>query len=253
MSIWMKKKLSKVSIPHYDEKGYRKTIANAKRIPLHSEIRMSNVEFFLDQIQFIRKQTWILKIVWIALMMYLVISCSVELSAEMVSLLAIGSPILFLINVRDIYSICMPDLIELHLSARNTMEKVLFVRLLLFGIMDFICLIGTSFFVSSLNETCIWQIIIYGFVPYNLTCLGCMYIINRWEEDVLLYCVSYSVFLSCIFTILRRHGDSIYAEQGIAFWIAAGIFISIGLFREQYEIMVKGREKLNGINIGRTV
>lgn len=253
MSIWLKKKLSKLSIPPYDEKRYRETIANAKKIQLHSDIRMSNMEFFLNQIHFIRKQTWILKIVWIAFMMYLAMSRSVELSAGMFSLLAIGSPILFLMNVREIYSICMPDLIELHLSARNTMEKVLFVRLLLFGIIDLICLAGSSFFVSSLDETCIWQIMIYSCVPYNLTCLGCMYIINRREEDALLYCVSYSVFLSCIFTILRRHGDIIYAEQGIVVWIAAGIFIIIGLFRELNEMMVKGKENLNGINIGRTV
>lgn len=253
MSIWLKKKLSKLSIPPYDEKRYRETIANAKKIQLHSDIRMSNVEFFLDQIRFIRKQTWMLKMVWIAFMMYLAMSRSVELGAEMFSLLAIGSPILFLMNVREIYSICMPDLIELHLTARNTMEKVLFVRLLLFGIIDLICLAGSSFFVSSLDETCIWQIIMYSCVPYNLTCLGCMYIINRREEDALLYCISYSVFLSCIFTILRRHGDIIYAEQGIVVWIAAGIFIIIGLFRELNEMMVRGRNIQNGTNIGRTV
>lgn len=253
MSIWLKKKLSKLSIPPYDEKRYRETVANAKKLQLHSDIRMSDVEFFLNQIRFIRKQTWILKIAWIAFMMYLVMSHSVELSAGLFSLLAIGGPVLFLMNVRDIYSICMPGLVELHLSARNTMEKVLFVRLLLFGIIDLICLAGTTFFVSSLDETCIWQIIIYSCVPYNLTCLGCMHIMNRRGEDVLLYCVSYSVFLSCIFTILRRHGDIIYSEQGIAVWIVVGIFIIIGLFREVNEMMVKGKENLYGINIGRTV
>lgn len=232
MSIWLKKKLSKLSIPPYDEKRYRETIINAKRLRLHSDIRMSYVEFFLDQIRFIRKQTWFLKMGWLAFMMYLVISHLVELNGEMISLLAIGSPILFLINVRDIYSICMPDLVELHLSARNSMEKVLLARLLLFGIIDLFCLAGTAFFASSLNETGIWQIIIYSCVPYNLTCLGCMYIINRKAEDILLYCVSYSVFLSIIFTILRRHEDIIYAKEGIAFWIAAGILILAGLFRE---------------------
>ena len=253
MSIWLKKKLSKLEIPPYDEEKYRKTVVNVKKIPLHSDIRMSNAEFFLDQIRFIRKQTWILKIVWVVFMMYLVMSHIEGMSMEMLSLFATASPILFLMNVKEIYGIYMPGLVELHLSARNCMEKVLLTRLLLFGVMDLLCLAGTTIFVSSLDKMSIWQMIIYSCVPYNLTCLGCMHIFNRREEDVLLYCVSYSVFLSCIFIILKKCVGIAYAETGIVLWLAAGIFITIGLFMELNKLIGKGKENLDGINIGRAV
>ena len=65
-----------------------------------------------------------------------------------------------------------------------------------------------------------------------------------------MYCISYGVLLSCIFTILRRYEDIIYAEQSVAVWIGASIFIIIGLLREINEIIVKRRENLNGVNIG---
>ena len=42
--------------------------------------------------------------------------------------------------------------------------------------------------ISMLKQTVIWQVILYGIVPYIIMCFGCMLILNRSrEENIPLY------------------------------------------------------------------
>ena len=64
----LKKRLIAFTVPPYDEKQRKETLLLAKQIKEHRpEEKMSGIRFFFDQLRFIRKRTWLLKIAATAL------------------------------------------------------------------------------------------------------------------------------------------------------------------------------------------
>ena len=59
----LKKRLLEFTVPPYDEKHRKETLLLAEQMKEHRpESKMSGIRFFFDQLWFIRKRTWLLKI-----------------------------------------------------------------------------------------------------------------------------------------------------------------------------------------------
>ena len=55
----LKKYLASVQVPEYSSQGLQETISQAKKIRFHPEKqRMTNLQFFRNQLYFIRKEFW---------------------------------------------------------------------------------------------------------------------------------------------------------------------------------------------------
>ena len=73
----LKKKLQQLHIPQYDEYKLEKVIVEAKKIDLFSgNQRMTNTEFFLNQLGFISKKVWSLKAFFSISILYLILASS---------------------------------------------------------------------------------------------------------------------------------------------------------------------------------
>ena len=151
-----KKELNKIEVPAYDTHKYKETIAKAKKITLHPEnLRMSSTEFFCDQLRFIKTETWFLKIIVSALVLYLLITEQINISSWFWTLIAISGPILCLINAKELCNVFQPGMLEIQITAKNSFSKVLMVRLTIFGLFDLLFFMTMALGISMLKQTVI--------------------------------------------------------------------------------------------------
>lgn len=128
------------------------------------------------------------KIIVSALVLYLLITKQINISSWFWTLIAISGPILCLINAKELCNVFQPGMLEIQITAKNSFSKVLMVRLTIFGLFDLLFFMTMALGMSMLKQTVIWQVILYGIVPYIIMCFGCMLILNRSrEENILLY------------------------------------------------------------------
>ena len=217
----LKRELEKINVPAYDVQKLEETISKAKRIELYPEReRMTNTEFFFNQLNFIKKRTWLLK------------SCC-------------------LINANEICNIFQPGMLEIQMTAKNSFSKVLMIRLMVFGILDLFFFLCAAVVMSIFKETVIWQVIVYGTVPYEIMCFGCMFILNRCrEENMLLYSSTWGICLSCIIVTLKISGIEIFTTYYWGLWVAIGCLTISGAGLELRKLLKKAGGNLNEINYG---
>lgn len=248
----LKKELEKIDVPAYSVQKLEETILKAKNIELHPERdRMTNTEFFLNQLNFIKKRTWLLKGCFSILILYLISAENMNFNSWIWTLIAISGPILCLMNTNEICNIFQPGMLEIQMTAKNSFSKVLMIRLVVFGILDLFFFVCAAVVMSIFKETVIWQVIIYGTVPYEIMCFGCLFILNRCqEENMLLYSSTWGICLSCIIITLKISGIEIFTACYFGVWVAIGCLTISGLGLELRKLLNKAGGNLNEINYG---
>lgn len=251
----LKRSLEKIEIPAYDVRKLEEMIINAKKIELHPEkLRMTNMEFIIDQMRFISKKTWISKIIFSAFMMCVLVNENGDAGNWFWTFIAISGPILCLMNANEICSAFQAGLVEIQMTAKNSFRKVLIIRMVVFGLFDLIFFTCTAVIMSIFKETAIWQVILYSTVPYEIMCFGCMFILNRCrEENLLLYSGTYGICLSCMIVVLKISGITIFEIYYFGVWAAIGTAAIIGIGLELRKILKKAGGNLNEINYGTAV
>lgn len=248
----LKKELNKIDIPAYDTYKYKDTIVKLKNVKFHPEkLRMSSTEFFCDQLRFIKKETWLLKIFVSTLVLYLLITEQINISSWFWTLIAISGPILCLINAKELCNVFQPGMLEIQITAKNSFSKVLMVRLITFGLFDLLFFITMALGMSMIKETVIWQVILYGIVPYIIMCFGCMLILNRCrEENIPLYSGTWGACLSCIITILKISDVKIFQTSYFGIWLGIGLVALLGMVIEIRKLFRRAGGNLNEISYG---
>jgi len=248
----LKKELNKLDVPSYDIHKFEETIMKAKMVKLHPEVLgMNNIEFFCDQLRFIKKETWILKIFASILILYLIITEQIVLNSWIWTLVSISGPILCLINANEICNIFQPGMLEIQMTAKNSFSKVLMVRLATFGLFDLAFFILMALGMSIFKETMLWQVIIYGIVPYVIMCFGCMLILNRCrEENIPLYSGTWGACLCCIIIIAKISDVEIYQTSYFGVWFGIGLIALCGTGIEIHKLLKRAGGNLNEISYG---
>ena len=109
----LKGKLQQLHIPKYDEHKLEEVISEVKNIDFFPENqRMTNTEFFFNQVGFISKKVWGLKIIFSLFILYLFIAAAGNLYWKMRLL----PPLHILVYGSDLSrfpfpSVCVPDLL----------------------------------------------------------------------------------------------------------------------------------------------
>ena len=233
----LKKRLEALEVPAYDVQKMEETIINARhRNGYKKKTRMTNLEFVFDQFRFIRKRTWIAKGFFSLFLLHLLLTNRVDSNSWFWTFIAISGPVLCLMSANEICAIFQPGMLELQMTAKHSFHKVLLIRLMAFGGFDCVLFSGMAVILSVCKGITIWQIIVYGMVPYEIMCLGCIFILNRCrEENLLLYCGTWGICFSCMIVLLKISGTAIFETDSLPVWIETGmgalIVISIELCR----------------------
>lgn len=251
----LKKELEKIDVPAYNIQKFEETILKARAVKLHPEKqRMCNKEFFINQLRFIKKKTWILKLIISILILYLISTEQIDISSWTWTLIAGSGPALCLINANEICNIFQPGMLEIQMTAKNSFGKVLMVRLVTFGLFDLILFVCMALGMSIFKETVIWQVILYGIVPYIIMCFGCMLILNRCrEENIPLYSLTWGTCLNCIIIILKISDIAIYQTSYFNTWLGIGVIALGGTIIELYRLFRRAGGNLDEISYGTSI
>lgn len=251
----LKKRLMAFTVPPYDEKQRKETLLLAEQIKEHRpETKMSGIRFFFDQLRFIRKRTWLLKIAATALLLAVVIGPNAGTDSSLLLLGSVCMPFLCLINARELWDLCQPGLLELQMTVRNPLRQVLLIRLTAFGAADLgILFLSAAVFTAS-DRVEIWQVLLYGTVPYFAMCAGCMAILKKWEhENGLFFCGVWGVLLGAAFLCIANTGGEIYSMQNVWIWAAAEVITIAGMVRQVTDLVKKSGGNVDEINAGTAV
>ena len=235
----LKRRLSALSVPQYRMESLENTINKARKIQFHPENqRMTTMQFFWDQFRFIRKGFWGMKLSFAALFFYLVLSESTEPESWLWTFAAISGPVLCLANANVLCDVFWPGMLELQMTAKHSLQKILIFRLMVSGVVDFVVFLCGTAVMLLWKGVYLWQIILYAGVPYNLMCLGCLAILNRkTEENALSYCLAWGIGIVFVMTLLKAGGYQIFEIKNVATWMALGFFTVLGVIREMHKLL----------------
>ena len=251
----LKKRLLEFTVPPYDDKQRKETLLLAEQMKEHRpEAKMSGIWFFFDQLRFIRKRTWLLKIAATTLLLAVVIGPNAGTDSSLLLLGAVCMPLLCLINARELWDLCQPGLLELQMTVRNPLRQVLLIRLTAFGSADLVILFLSAAVFTASDRAEIWQVLLYGTVPYFAMCAGCMVILKKWEqENGLFFCGVWSVLLGGVFLCVENTGGEIYSMQNVWIWAAAEVITIAGMVRQMTDLVKKSGGNVDEINAGTAV
>lgn len=228
----IKKMIINQPIPSHDEIEVKRLIDAAKKIKFHPErMRMTEGEFFVHQIRFIKKRTWFFKVLLTILVSGVMVSKQIDMSDWIWTLITVLGPLICLTNANEICNIYLPNMLEIHLTAKYSLRKVFMVRLVVFGIVDSIILLFCIWIIKSATTVLLWQILIYAIGPFNIMNCGCMMILNREkEENAALYCTVWGLLMILAILFIKIMGFEAFESYNLVFWIiiaAAGFCVTI--------------------------
>ena len=238
MDARIKKQTKETVIPPYNQENLERTISEAKKIQMHPERYLINeYQFFVDQLRFIQKKTWLLKIFCTAAFFILIkFSGKETIDGWVWSIVAIIGPLFCLINANELFS-----------------SKIMIARLIAFGMFDILFLGAASVHVSHAYDSAFLQVLLYGAVPYNLMCFGCMEILSRSpEEEALFYCAGYGAALMGTVTISRISGVNLFSEELLVIWALLEVVTIIAALAGMKEFLRKAGRINHEINTGST-
>lgn len=250
----LKKELEGYTVPDFDPKGPENTLEAVKAI-LHPEReRMTRRQFFLDQLRFIRMGTWARKAGIALLMVWSLFLDRARTEDAALTLFSMTAIFLCLSGVWELGGLLRPGLLELQMTARNSLARILLARLVLFGVFDGAVLGGIALAGAALDSGKSWQLLLYGAAPYLAAAGGCLAILNRVrEENAFLGCAAWSCFLCGALYCLTVSGWEPYAESTGPVWLGAGLAGIAATVWKSAELLRKAGGNQNEINIGASV
>lgn len=235
----LKRSLAALDVPRYRLESLENTISKAREIQFHPEKqRMAAMQFFRDQFRFIRKGFWGMKLIFTVLFLYILFFESVGPESWFWTFTAISGPVLCLANANILCDVFQPGMLELQMTAKHSLQKILIFRLTVSGAVDLAVFLCAASMMLLWKGVYLWQIFLYAGVPYNLMCLGCLAILNRkTEENTLSYCMTWGSGIVFVMTLLKAGGYQIFRIKNVAVWVVLDAFMIWGIIKEMRKLL----------------
>lgn len=238
----LKNILDEYTVPNFDDEIMNKTIENIHNMNLYNfDRKTDNKKFLISQIGFIRKRIWIMQflILFIVCTFFIKEYRQANISYEFFSLISMVSPLFVLINVQEIARVYYHSMLEIELATKYSLQKAVITRLIIFGVIDLIGILIITIFASKSMEISFSRAIVYSLVPFNLICIGCMFIIEKSKgKNIKKYCIMYGILLMGITRFLGAARFHIYDNNEFIKWINICIITAFVLnfqFRKMYK------------------
>lgn len=147
-------------------------------------LRTGFPEFFFAQLRFIGNRMWLLQLLIVLLTslgvhQLLASDPSDTNQLRVIGLAASAAPLIALVSIQLIIRTFSANMMEIELSTRYSLEKLMMVRLMLIGLVDIFCLVLLADFFSVQFERELGIMLVYLFTPFLLTCGGCLFILTH--------------------------------------------------------------------------
>ncbi|NMS89348.1 hypothetical protein HGQ85_05360 [Clostridioides difficile] len=219
----LKESLYEYKVPKYNVSALEKTVKAIHELTFnHADKRMNSIEFFISQIGFIRKRTWIIQFLVLCIICLFLFNTSRDSNSlyNTLSLISATFPLFILTNIEELAKVYNSSVLEIEFSTKNTLHKIIATRMLVFGISDLLFMLIILISAKQTINLNVLYIIIYILVPFNLMCIGCMEIINKNKgKNTNYYCMIYGVSLVLLIFTLGTFRKSIYQFESINQWL----------------------------------
>ncbi|KFN10098.1 hypothetical protein [Paenibacillus macerans] len=221
--------------PLVDKQKLEETVKGAREILHRTQAarRTSFSEFYMTQIRFISWKVWVAQL-FIVLGTALMLQHSLHKPNEniqLIMLVSIAAPLLVTAGIQTLTRSLSCRMLEIELSTRHLLEKLILVRMSLLGIADLIGLAVLAILLSAYMKMDISIILLYLLVPFNLTCLGCLWLLNRVRTPSCgYYCLIYCGLVALVQTILALNPSlGMFETSAIGVWLALLLLTVTGI------------------------
>lgn len=211
--------------PPIDRDRIEETIAQSKQILRQNQLRnrTSFWDFFIAQFRFISKKIWLMQmlvVLGIGLFMHNAVSDSSEDKLQILMLASMAAPLLVMVGIQLLARSFTYSMMEIEISTKHSLEKLMLVRMILLSMADIVCLMLLAGFFSIQLEREISLMLLYLLVPFNLTSLGCLWILNRVRsKDSGNYCLVYGGMLLVTQIVLSLYPSKLYEASTTGIWL----------------------------------
>lgn len=190
------------------ENRMNELISTGKRYMNSVEFNKSSLRnIFLSQIQYLSLSFWIVQVIlMIAVTMLICLFGHLEVPLHYpLTAMAIFIPLIVLLGVREISKSNIYDMWEIEQSSRCQLVKIIACRMLIIGLVDLFfvtCILGVM---SCWYQQSMIEMILYGMVPFNISCTCYLLTITHNEKgQISYYLVMCMICLAVAFSIILK-------------------------------------------------
>lgn len=216
--------LDKYSVPPYDVQRMQQTVHLARQA-YHDRLLSKRIGFW----EFIRMQVhfigcWVY-LIQAALMVGFLILLTVyhvgQTDLQQILLLfSAASPLMAFVGFPELLKSYAHEMQEIEACSRFSMQKLMGARMLILGLTDLFCLTVILAISAVQNGTLILQFLFYLFVPFNLTCCGCLTVLSYVKSrQGGYYCGGICLLCMAVFgglSFIKKY----YAAAAMGIWAA---------------------------------
>ena len=226
----IRKDLQQFSVPPYDRDKMQETIHLAKQAYKERLLskRIGFWEFIVMQVRFIGHWVWLLQAgLLLAALFFLSRFRTNTVDMQSIFLLLSSvAPMIAFVSFPEIMKSYANDMEEIEASTRFSMRKLMGARMLILGLADLCSLTIILAASAAGNVALILRMILYLFVPFNLTCCACMTVLNHVKSRYAGYYCG-AICVACMVIFCRLPWITHYYEvAATGAWIIL-FFISI--------------------------
>lgn len=179
------------------ENKMNELISTGKRYMDSAEFDKSSLQnILLSQLQFIPISFWIVQIALVTLAATFVCLFGYwKVPFQyLFTILMVIIPLIVLVGIREISKSNTYDMWEIEQSSRSQLVKITACRMLIIGLVDLFFITGVLVTTSFYYQQSIIEIILYGMVPFNISCTCYLFTIMKNEKGQ----ISYHLFVCMI-------------------------------------------------------
>lgn len=193
------------SIP---ENRMNELISTGKKYMESAEFNKNSLKnILLSQIQYLQVSFWTIQIVLVIAMVILVCffgHFGIPLHYPL-TVLAVILPVIVLLGVREISKSSTYDMWEIEQSSRCQLVTITACRMLIIGLIDLFCVTSILLVMNYYYQQSVIGIILYGMVPFNVSCTCYLFTIMQNERGQLSYhLITCTICLAAVFSIILK-------------------------------------------------
>lgn len=197
--------------------------------------KSTRMDFFLCQFGYIRKRIWLC---WIALISLVILGITFlsnatetfSLTFPLVSTVSSLLPFIMLLTITELARSMSSQMAELEMSCKYNLSAVVVARATILGATNLLAFILLLIPMSLNSDYSFLRLGMYMFVPYIITCVGCMGIISLLNnKDTLYYCGGVSGLICILNLITSTISDVSYSDRTLYLWVIALVISCISL------------------------
>lgn len=205
--------------------------------------KMTNREFLLAQMRYIRKRVWICSGGLLLCILYG--SFSSNYSLTNIRFVSALMPIIALLVITELIKSMSYKMEELEMSCRYSLTKVIISRFLLIGGFHLAAFFVTIAIMAGNMKLSFYQILFSLMLPYLATCAVCLFVMNHIKiKETTFLCGAIAVIISMIQLVspeLRDLWENIDNKELAMFAMFLVLFIVIA---KEIRLFIKRSEEL---------